>query len=50
MSRIGKQPVTVPAGVKVTINPNARTIEMTGPKGTVKQTWRPEVNVAWTES
>ncbi|MDZ4753200.1 MAG: 50S ribosomal protein L6 [Phycisphaerae bacterium] len=49
MSRIGKKPVTVPAGVKVAINPNARTIEMTGPKGTVKSTWLPEVNVAWSE-
>jgi large subunit ribosomal protein L6 len=50
MSRIGKQPVTVPAGVKVAINPATRTIEMTGPKGTVKQTWRPEVDVKWSES
>ena len=36
--------------MKVAINPGARSIEMTGPKGTVKSTWRPEVNVAWTES
>ncbi len=50
MSRIGKKPVTVPTGVKVTINPNVRSIEMAGPKGTVKATWRPEVTVAWTES
>jgi large subunit ribosomal protein L6 len=50
MSRIGKQPVSVPSGVKVTLNPATRTIEITGPKGTVKSTWRPEVNVAWTES
>ena len=49
MSRIGKQPVTVPAGVKVAINPGSRTLELTGPKGTVKTTWRPEVNVAWNE-
>ena len=50
MSRIGKQPVVVPSGVKIALNPGARTIELTGPKGTVKATWRPEVSVTWTES
>ncbi|MDZ4830733.1 MAG: 50S ribosomal protein L6 [Phycisphaerae bacterium] len=50
MSRIGKKPVLVPAGVKIALNPTTRTIEVTGPKGTVNATWRPEVTVAWTES
>lgn len=50
MSRIGKKPVMVPAGVKVTLNPGQRTIEVTGPKGTVKGSWRPEITVAWKES
>lgn len=35
MSRIGKLPVPIPAGVKVSMNGNAMTV--TGPKGTLKQ-------------
>ena len=35
MSRIGKLPVAVPAGVNVTITPE--TITVTGPKGTLTQ-------------
>ena len=50
MSRIGKQPVTVPAGVKVAVNANARTVDVTGPKGTVQVSYRPEVDVQWDES
>ncbi len=50
MSRIGKKPVTVPAGLKVALNAGQRTIELTGPKGTVKGSWRPEVAVAWNEA
>ncbi|MBL9148053.1 MAG: 50S ribosomal protein L6 [Phycisphaerae bacterium] len=50
MSRIGKKPIPVPAGVKVALNPGARTIEISGPKGSVKSTYRPEVTVTWTES
>lgn len=34
MSRIGKQPVQVPAGVDVTIS--GRTVSVTGPKGTLE--------------
>ena len=33
MSRIGKLPVTVPAGVTVTIDNNANTVKVKGPKG-----------------
>ncbi|MDR2487699.1 MAG: 50S ribosomal protein L6, partial [Clostridiales Family XIII bacterium] len=32
MSRIGRQPVTVPAGVEVTIAPD-NTVKVKGPKG-----------------
>jgi large subunit ribosomal protein L6 len=45
MSRIGKQPIKVPAGVKVNLNPQARTIGIEGPKGKLSFTWRPEVMV-----
>jgi len=33
MSRIGRKPIAVPAGVKVTIE--GRTVSVTGPKGTL---------------
>lgn len=36
MSRIGKQPITVPAGVDVTID--GRTVTVRGPKGTLSHT------------
>ncbi len=50
MSRIGKQPVTVPAGVKVAVSPQTRTINIEGPKGKLSMVHRPEVSVAWQES
>ena len=34
MSRVGKKPITIPAGVSVTINENE--LEVKGPKGTLK--------------
>lgn len=43
-SRIGKRPITVPGGVKVDIN--GQTVTVTGPKGTLSRTLRPEVTVA----
>lgn len=43
MSRIGKKPVTVPKGVKVSIAD--RTITVEGPKGTLSWKHRPEVAV-----
>lgn len=49
MSRVGKQPVTVPAGVKVTHTAGSRTIKVEGPKGTLEFTYRPEVSVEWNE-
>lgn len=50
MSRIGKQPVTVPAGVKINLDPGKRHIAVEGPKGKLDMTWRPEVSVTWDES
>ena len=48
MSRIGKKPIEVPAGVKVAISGN--TIELQGAKGKDKLTVHPKVKVAWSES
>src|ERR1043165_379206 len=48
MSRIGKQPVAIPAGVKVTIS--GRTLTIGGPVGTLTMEHHPEVRVAWKES
>jgi large subunit ribosomal protein L6 len=48
MSRIGKQPVAVPAGVKVTIS--GRTVTIAGPTGTLKFEHRPEIAVKWNET
>ena len=50
MSRIGKQPVTVPSGVKVNLDPKTRTIHIEGPKGKLSFSWKPEVKVAWNQS
>ena len=42
MSRIGRMPVTIPAGVEVSIaEPNVVTVK--GPNGTLTQTMRPEM-------
>jgi large subunit ribosomal protein L6 len=43
MSRIGKQPVAVPSGVKVAIQ--GRKVSVTGPQGTLDLEHRPEVTV-----
>jgi len=47
MSRIGKQPVAVPSGVKVAVTGN--TIAVEGPKGKLDWTFRPEMSVAFDE-
>ena len=44
MSRIGKKPITVPAGVEVKINGQEVTVK--GPKGTLTNTFRPEIGIA----
>jgi large subunit ribosomal protein L6 len=49
MSRIGKQPITVPAGVKINLDPKSRTINIEGPKGKLSFQYRPEVTVVWNQ-
>ncbi|MDP6520885.1 MAG: 50S ribosomal protein L6 [Planctomycetota bacterium] len=44
MSRIGKQPVTIPSGVTVTLGQDRR-LAVKGPKGNLELTLRPEVGV-----
>ena len=43
MSRIGREPITVPAGVEVKVDGNVVTVK--GPKGTLTQTIRPEMKI-----
>lgn len=43
MSRIGKKPITVPAGVDVTIEGNLITVK--GPKGTLSRSINPNIKV-----
>ncbi|MBI5558290.1 MAG: 50S ribosomal protein L6 [Deltaproteobacteria bacterium] len=43
MSRIGNQPIQVPAGVKVDIN--GTHVKVTGPKGTLERNIRPEIGL-----
>ena len=43
MSRIGKLPIAIPAGVIITVDPNEITVK--GPKGELKQFTLPEVEV-----
>jgi large subunit ribosomal protein L6 len=44
MSRIGKQPVTIPSGVDVTIDGSRVTV--TGPKGTLAQSLHPDMRLS----
>ncbi len=44
MSRIGRAPITIPAGVDVTLDGN--TITVKGPKGSATRTVNPELTVA----
>jgi large subunit ribosomal protein L6 len=48
MSRIGKKPVTVPDGVKVSVD--GRTVALEGPKGKLAWEHRPEVEVRFDEA
>ncbi len=45
MSRIGRKPITVPAGVEVTIA-EGNAVTAKGPKGTLSYTFRPEISIA----
>ena len=49
MSRIGKQPIAVPAGVTVTISP-ANEVVVKCPKGTLTQTFDTAMNIALEEN
>ena len=44
MSRIGKKPIAIPAGVDVKINGSEVTVK--GPKGELKNTFNSEINIA----
>ena len=44
MSRIGKKPITIPAGVDVKIDGHKVTVK--GPKGTLENTFNPEIGIA----
>ena len=44
MSRIGRMPVEIPAGVTVTVNGNVVTVK--GPKGTLTQSFSERMTVA----
>jgi len=48
MSRIGKKPISVPAGVNVSVNDAVVTVQ--GPKGQLQYTHRPEVQVQYDEA
>ena len=48
MSRIGKKPVPVPAGVKVAVKDRVVSIE--GPKGKLSMTHRPDVVVSYADA
>ena len=43
MSRIGKLPVEIPQGVKISVEKNEFTV--TGPKGELKQDYKPEIKI-----
>lgn len=49
MSRIGRAPITVPAGVKVEIAPNNE-VTVTGAKGTLKRTFPTQFSITQQES
>lgn len=44
MSRIGRKPIAVPAGVEVKIEGNTVTVK--GPKGTLTKSFHPDMNIA----
>ena len=44
MSRIGKTPITIPAGVEVSVS-ETNLVKVKGPKGTLERTISPEINI-----
>ena len=45
MSRIGRKPIVIPAGVTVTVDEAAHTVEVKGPKGDLHSTYHPLMTV-----
>lgn len=45
MSRIGRKPINIPAGVTVTLVPEQNLITVKGPKGTLERTLHPAMTV-----
>ncbi|MEH7500940.1 50S ribosomal protein L6 [Neobacillus drentensis] len=43
MSRVGKKPIVIPAGVTVTLNKNTATVK--GPKGELTRTFHPDMTI-----
>jgi large subunit ribosomal protein L6 len=43
MSRIGRKPIAIPAGVKVDVEENS--VRVKGPKGELRQSFRPEMQI-----
>jgi large subunit ribosomal protein L6 len=43
MSRVGKKPIEIPAGVTVTVNGNTVTVK--GPKGELTRTFHPDITI-----
>ncbi|MGG1678320.1 50S ribosomal protein L6 [Neobacillus sp. NRS-1170] len=48
MSRVGKKPIEIPAGVTVTLNNNTVTVK--GPKGELTRTFNPEIAITVEEN
>lgn len=48
MSRIGRMPINVSSGVQITID--GSTVEVKGPKGTLKREFSPEINISLEEN
>ncbi|MBA8667758.1 50S ribosomal protein L6 [Holosporaceae bacterium 'Namur'] len=48
MSRVGKLPITIPGSVKV--NLDHLTLDVSGPKGSLKRTFAPEVSIKYNEN
>ena len=46
MSRIGRKPIVIPAGVEVKVDEAERTITVKGPKGTLHSKFHPLMTVA----
>ncbi|MSR18051.1 MAG: 50S ribosomal protein L6 [Phycisphaerales bacterium] len=50
MSRIGKQPIPIPTGVKVSVDAAKRSVDLQGPKGKASLSYRTEIVVSFDEA